>query len=359
VRVRFATGTSTSRRRKDRRGIPEPVVWRRDLTPCSVSANGKGVNSEEIRQKRAEVISKFGKWTSHNVYLAEDHFTYERSNPEFQTHLEDNGLRLNRYVQIAADLSKKPLNELRVLDLGCLEGLYAIEFARRGAQTVGIEGREANLAKAHFAKEILGLQNLRLEVDDVRNLSPEKYGTFDVVLCLGLLYHLDAPDVFRFVEQMASVCTGVAIIDTHVAVDDVITREYNGRTYAGSNFKEHDASATTTTKLGSLWASLDNDNSFWPTRPALYNLLADSGFTSAYSCHNPAVHYQQYHRDTIVAIKGAPVQVISTPQPDKGKAPPRWPRHSPSLSRPRVNLDGALSLVKGQIRRLVRKAQRS
>jgi 2-polyprenyl-3-methyl-5-hydroxy-6-metoxy-1,4-benzoquinol methylase len=316
------------------------------------------VNPEEIQAKRAAVISEFGNWTAHNFHLGDDHFTCERSDPAFQSHIENHGPRLSRCLQIAADLCRKPLNELRILDLGCLEGLYAIEFARHGAEAVGIEGREANLAKARFAKEILGLKNLRLEIDDVRNLSPEKHGMFDVVLCLGLLYHLDAPDVFRFVEQMASVCTGIAIIDTHIAVDDVFTREYKGRTYAGSNFKEHDSTATTAAKLGSLWASLDNDNSFWLTRPSLYNLLADSGFTSAYSCHNPAVPQQQYNRDTIVAIKGTRVNLVSTPQLNDPPFP-QWPRHSPSLSRPRVNLDGALSLVKGQIRRLVKKAKRS
>ena len=42
--------------------------------------------------------------------------------------------------------------------------------------------------------------------DDVRNLSVEKHGEFDVVLCLGNLYHLGAPDVFSFAARLSEVC---------------------------------------------------------------------------------------------------------------------------------------------------------
>ncbi|MBI3796935.1 MAG: methyltransferase domain-containing protein, partial [Deltaproteobacteria bacterium] len=93
------------------------------------------------------------------------------------------------------DFLHQPLHNLRVLDLGCLEGMYALEFAQHGAQVLGIEGRLANIEKARFAKRVLGFSNCDFVQDDVRNLSLAKYGDFDVVLCCGILYHLDAPDV--------------------------------------------------------------------------------------------------------------------------------------------------------------------
>ncbi|MBC1220039.1 bifunctional 2-polyprenyl-6-hydroxyphenol methylase/3-demethylubiquinol 3-O-methyltransferase UbiG, partial [Nostoc sp. UCD120] len=86
---------------------------------------------------------------------------------------------------------------MRILDLGCLEGLYSIGLALHGATVVGIEGREVNFQKAKFAKECLGLNNLEFIQDDVLNLSPEKYGYFDIVLCCGILYHLNVPEVFN------------------------------------------------------------------------------------------------------------------------------------------------------------------
>jgi 2-polyprenyl-3-methyl-5-hydroxy-6-metoxy-1,4-benzoquinol methylase len=69
-----------------------------------------------------------------------------------------------------ADFSKKSLEELRILDLGVLEGAFSIELARRGATVVGIEGREANIVKAQFAKEALSLNNVDFILDDVRNV---------------------------------------------------------------------------------------------------------------------------------------------------------------------------------------------
>src|SRR5436853_1702027 len=68
--------------------------------------------------------------------------------------------RLKRIVQMAADLAGKPLDQCRVLDLACLDGQFAIEFALRGAESVGIEIRESHVAKARFAAQALGLRNM-------------------------------------------------------------------------------------------------------------------------------------------------------------------------------------------------------
>jgi hypothetical protein len=95
-------------------------------------------------------------------------------------------------VQMVRDVAGRPLRELRVVDLACLEGMYRIELARQGARVVAIEGREANLDKARPAQEALALDNLELYLDDVRNLSAKKYGRFDVVLatCTGAAWVL-------------------------------------------------------------------------------------------------------------------------------------------------------------------------
>ena len=56
--------------------------------------------------------------------------------------------------------------------------------------------------------------------EDVRDAFVVAHGRFDVVLCLGILYHLDQPDVFRFLARLGELCDGLLILDTHVALTD-------------------------------------------------------------------------------------------------------------------------------------------
>lgn len=262
---------------------------------------------EQVKQERDEIIRRFGPWTAHNIRLAGNLTTIDGQD-------EGSSNQLQRLMQFVADITREPFANLRVVDLGCLEGLYAIEFAQHGATVVGIEGRAPSITKARFAQKVLGLTNLEFAQDDVRNLSREKYGKFDVVLCVGILYHLSAPDVFSFAQKLSEVCVRLAIIDTHVSLASREHRTHRGKTYWGVTYHEHRPGATTEEKADALWASLDNEQSFWLTRPSLYNLLQDVGFTSVYECRNPPEINQPSDRITLLAVKGEPARVVSTPQ---------------------------------------------
>jgi hypothetical protein len=191
--------------------------------------------------------------------------------------------------------------------------MYGIEFARKGAQVIGIEARDEHIVKTRFAAEGLGLTSFEVMKDDVRNLSAETYGVFDVVLCLGILYHLDAPDVFELIEKMASVCKHAVIIDTHVALGTGKRFSFRGRQYRGRRILEHLPWKTLRERARKPWASLDNTWSVWLTAPSLSNALQDAGFTSVYQCEVPAMAGRIHNRQTFVALKGTPVTVASTP----------------------------------------------
>ena len=287
------------------------------------------MTADEIREKKRELIARYGPWTAHCIHLGEGVYTFD---------VPQTDSKLRRFVQIAADVTGKPLDALRVLDLACLEGHYGIEFALHGAQVLAIEGRETNLAKARFVKEMLSLDRLELALEDVRRLDVERHGRFDVVLCLGILYHLDTPDAMDFVERLSRVCTRVAIIDTHISLSDDTSFAWKGKTYWGAYSKEHDDDATPEQKLASLWYSLDNPRSFKLTRASLCNLLRHVGFTSVYECMNPyEYHYPNWphaaagdstvvwkDRLTLVAIKGQEQRLLSSPVTDE----------SPEIDRP-------------------------
>lgn len=275
------------------------------------------MDTEQIRRRRQEVVERFGPWTAHNIQLRDDLYTI---GPQ----LVGDEVKLRRITQVVADVAGRPLSDLRVLDLGSLEGLYAIELARHGARAVAVEIREANIEKMRFAKEALALDNFEIVADDVRNLSAEKYGHFDVVLCLGLLYHLDAPDVFHFTERVAEVCRRAAVLDTHVSLVDEVSHTFGGEQYWGSDFREHGEEETDEERKQKLWASADNPKSFWLTKPSLNNLLARVGFTSVYECHNPPEADKPADRVTLVALKGERAELLSAPLM-RGRAEDRWP----------------------------------
>jgi tRNA (mo5U34)-methyltransferase len=91
-----------------------------------------------------------------------------------------------------ADALPRNLAGKTVLDIGCNAGFYSLEMKRRGADRVlGIDFDPDYLAQARFAAEVAGLDIAfeQLSVYDVGRLRER----FDVVLFLGVLYHLRHP----------------------------------------------------------------------------------------------------------------------------------------------------------------------
>src|SRR3954464_9646849 len=132
----------------------------------------------EIIQGR---VRELGEWF-HNLDLrgvrtAPNHFLGDYPANKFRTFAD----RLPR------DLSGKS-----VLDIGCNAGFYSIEMKRRGAErVVALDFDEKYLAQARFAAEVCEaeIEFHQLSVYDVAKLGEQ----FDVVLFMGVLYHLRHP----------------------------------------------------------------------------------------------------------------------------------------------------------------------
>lgn len=85
------------------------------------------------------------------------------------------------------------LSGWRALDVGCNAGFYTFELARRGAEVRGIDADERYLRQAEWAADELGLRDRvsfeRLQVYELARRTEQ----FDLVLFLGVLYHLRHP----------------------------------------------------------------------------------------------------------------------------------------------------------------------
>ncbi|MCU1362113.1 MAG: Methyltransferase type 11 [Ilumatobacteraceae bacterium] len=85
------------------------------------------------------------------------------------------------------------LDGLRVLDIGCNAGFYAFEMAGRGADVLAIDHDQHYLAQARWASEHFDLTGrVQFECMGVYDLAGLAE-TFDIVLFLGVLYHLRYP----------------------------------------------------------------------------------------------------------------------------------------------------------------------
>ena len=246
--------------------------------------------------------------------------------------------RLRWLLQLASDLFGGELADVRVLDLGCEEGHFAVEFARHGADVVAVDVREEHLERARFLAEATGaaarLTALRA---DVRELDPAALGEFDLVLCLGLHYHLDTPELFEFFENLAALCRRALILYGNLSLADREVREHNGHRYHGTAVFEH-AEATPEAERRRLGlASPDNPRSFWLTKPSLINLLADSGFSSVCEQLHPRGAVWHADRATLLALKGPEPEVEGMPGA-RGAPRPRWPEHERAARQPAYNL---------------------
>ena len=98
-----------------------------------------------------------------------------------------------KWAQIGPALPED-LRGKRVLDVGCNAGFYSFALAGRGARVLGIDSDEHYLRQARWARGRLGLPDEqvsfeRMQVYELAQLD----GTFDLVLFLGVLYHLRYP----------------------------------------------------------------------------------------------------------------------------------------------------------------------
>jgi tRNA (mo5U34)-methyltransferase len=126
--------------------------------------------------------------------------------------VDDTPRRLAR-VQLPASLTG-----LTVLDIGAWDGFFSFECERRGAARVVAADHYSwhgpgwgSKAGFNLAREALGSQVEDIDID-VMDLSPERVGTFDVVLFLGVLYHLRHP--FLALERVAQVTRRRLVVET-------------------------------------------------------------------------------------------------------------------------------------------------
>lgn len=173
----------------------------------------------------------------------------------------DNDRRVGQFFEVFPDART-------ILEPGCLEGGMTFQLAQRpGSRVVGLDARRANLARARFVQEILGVENVNFLEADLEQTPLSSFGQFDAVFCSGLLYHLSRPWEFLDGLRAASPCI---FLWTHYARGDKVRDEAEG--FQGFWYQEHGFKDP---------RSGLSPRSFWMTLPDILARLEQNGFARA------------------------------------------------------------------------------
>jgi tRNA (mo5U34)-methyltransferase len=101
---------------------------------------------------------------------------------------------------------------MRVLDIGHAEGFFSFEAERRGAaEVVAIENYPPMARKFQICRTAFG-SRVQSHLANVYDISSKTFGTFDLVMFFGVLYHLRHP--LLALEKIHAVCTGTLLMQT-------------------------------------------------------------------------------------------------------------------------------------------------
>jgi SAM-dependent methyltransferase len=105
------------------------------------------------------------------------------------------------------------LSGRRVLDLGCNAGFWALAAIESGADFVhGLDGRPMHIDQANLVFAAKGIDPGRYTFEQADVFAWDTQEQFDIVLCLGLLYHVSKP--FELTERIARWNSDLLVIDT-------------------------------------------------------------------------------------------------------------------------------------------------
>jgi tRNA (mo5U34)-methyltransferase len=173
-----------------------------------------------------------------------------------------------------------------VLDVGCNSGGHSVAAVRSGAKrALGIDVVDRYIEQANFVKRALDEDALEFRVMAIEDVEQDTVGSFDVVLCFGVLFHLENPVLA--LRKLAAVTEHAMVIDTNLAPG----KPPNWRMrIVGPPNPENPST--------SLWRAPDGAVQFMPTESALVRLLEFLGFQKIDRLPPHPEQARRYHKGT-------------------------------------------------------------
>ncbi|MGI8427856.1 MAG: class I SAM-dependent methyltransferase [Solirubrobacteraceae bacterium] len=183
------------------------------------------------------------------------------------------------------------------LDLACCEGWFSHRLLEWGARrVVGIDVREENVQRAELVRDHFAIEPERLSFRraDIFELDPDELGRFDVVLVLGLVYHVEDP--------AGALRRARALTRSLCAIESQLTRQSEPIVYGGGSpdaFLKAEASFAAVVEADAgvnPLASVTGVMSLVPNRAALEMMARVAGFRDVRYLEPSPHHDPQYLR---------------------------------------------------------------
>src|SRR5882672_11414568 len=104
---------------------------------------------------------------------------------------------------------EKQLTPTTAVDVGCGLGYFSAFLRARGLQVTAVDGRKENVDEASRRVPQVDFHTMNAEDPVLRDL-----GRFDLVLCFGLLYHLENP--FLAIRHLHAMTSGLLLVESMV-----------------------------------------------------------------------------------------------------------------------------------------------
>ena len=183
----------------------------------------------------------------------------------------------------------------RVIDLACNEGWFSHRMLEWGASYVlGIDIRSRLIRRATLLRTHFGIPADRMELRcaDVFDLDISELGTFDVVLCLGLIYHLENPvGAMRIARTLTR---GICAIESQLTKQNEPVILGNGKTGLYEESAASFAARIETDWESNMLASAGAVVSLTPNRAALLQGAEAAGFVELELAQTVSGHNRQY-----------------------------------------------------------------
>jgi SAM-dependent methyltransferase len=204
--------------------------------------------------------------------------------------------------------------DARVIDLACNEGWFSHRLLEWGASYVlGVDVRPRVIRRAELLRAHLGIPQDRLELRcaDVFDLNVSELGMFDVVLCLGLVYHLENP---VGAMRIARVLTGgICVIESQLTRQNEPIMLGNGRSDIYEESPASYGARVETDWENNMLASAGGVVSLTPNRAALLQAAGAAGFAKLEVAQASPEHNRQYVLGDRAVLLAWPVDLSASP----------------------------------------------